>query len=42
MLITYNRIQLIGLKKSAKQVNLSEFPFGTIRKIKELEIQKRI
>ena len=42
MVITYNKLQLLDLKKSAKFVNLSGFPFGTIRRIRELEIQRRI
>ena len=42
MLIKYNRAQLIDLKEQAKLGNLSGFPFGTIRRIRELKIQKRI
>ena len=42
MLATYNRRQLMGLKKSAKLVNLSRFPYGTIRSIRELGVQRRI
>ena len=42
MLIKYNRAWLIGLKEQAKPGNLSGFPFGTIRRIRELKIQKRI
>ena len=42
MLIKYNRAQLIDLKKLAKPGNLSGFPFGTIRRIRELKIQNRI
>ena len=40
MLIKYNRTQLIDLKTLAKLGNLSGFPFGTIRRIRELKIQK--
>ena len=42
MVIIYNKSQLLNLKKSAKLVSLSVFPFGTMRRIRELEIQKRI
>ena len=42
MLIKYNRAQLIDLKEQAKPGYLSGFPFGTIRRIRELKIQKRI
>ena len=42
MLIKYNRAKLIDLKEQAKPGNLSGFPFGTIRRIRELKIQKRI
>ena len=42
MLIKYNRGQLIDLKKLAKPGNLSGFPLGTIRRIRELKIQNRI
>ena len=41
MLIKYNRAWLIGLKEQAKLGNLSGFPFGTIRRIRELKIQKK-
>ena len=37
MLIKYNRAQLIDLKKLEKPGNLSGFPFGTIRRIRELK-----
>ena len=42
MLIKYNRTWLIDLKKLAKPGNLSGLPFSTIRRIRELKIQKRI
>ena len=42
MLIKYNRAKLIDLKEQTKPGNLSGFPFGTIRRIRELRIQKRI
>ena len=42
MLIKYNRAWLIDLNKLAKPGNLSGFPFSTIRRIRELKIQKRI
>ena len=42
MLIKYNRAKLIDLKEQAKAGNLSGFPFGTIRRIRELKIQKRM
>ena len=42
MVILYNKSQLLNLKKSAKLVNLLGFSFGAIKRIRELEIQKRI
>ena len=42
MLIKYNRAWLIDLKKLAKPGNLSGFPFGTIRRNRELKIQNGI
>ena len=38
----YNRTLLKDLKTSAKLLNLSGFPYGTIRRIREFGIQKRI
>ena len=35
-------MELIDLKKMAKTGNLSGFPFGTIRRIRELKIQKKL
>ena len=40
MLIKYNRAKLIDLKEQAMPGNLSGFPFGTIRRIRELKIKK--
>ena len=42
MLFKYNTAWLIDLKKLAKPGNLLVFPFGTIRRIRELKIQNRI
>ena len=40
MVIINNKSQLLNLKKSARLVNLSGFPFGTIRRIRELRNTK--
>ena len=42
MLAMYNRTQLMSLKTSAKLVNLSRFPYGTVRRVRELGIPRRI